>query len=139
MSNFHIVSVLFLALYCSQVQAQSSSCSSLDLTPVPGDCSRFYRCSFGVLYTISCPYGLLFDINSRVCNYANQVQCVSAAPCSGPQCGGATASPTIPPCGTNCGVTSPPSQPTIPPCGTNCAATTASTSSPGLVGGNIGF
>ncbi len=74
-------------------ESYSQSCNSLDLSAVHGDCSRFYRCSNGVLYTLGCPYGLLFDGRARVCNFANQVSCQSV-----------TVQPTVPPCGTgNCG------------------------------------
>lgn len=82
-----------------QQNTHQSSCSSLDLTPVLGDCSRFYRCDSNKLYVLNCPYGLMFDRRSRVCNYANQVNCPQPAPtvspCGSSNCG--TFSSTAPP------------------------------------------
>ena len=51
------------------------SCSNLDFTRLPNDCSKFYRCSNNILYTFDCPPGLLFDESVKVCNYANMVNC----------------------------------------------------------------
>jgi hypothetical protein len=51
------------------------SCSHLDFTRSPNDCSTFYRCSNNILYTFYCPSGLLFDESVKVCNYANMVNC----------------------------------------------------------------
>lgn len=43
--------------------------SSLDLTRVPGDCSKFYRCSNNLLYTQTCPEDTVFDNKYKVCNF----------------------------------------------------------------------
>ena len=103
-------------------QCYSQSCGSLDLTAVQGDCSKFYRCSNGVLYTLSCPYGLLFDSRVRVCNFANQVSCQQA-----------TVHPTIPPCGTNCGGLTTPS-PILNPNNIGCQSSQDLTAVPGDCG-----
>lgn len=47
---------------------------SIDLTRVPGECSRFYRCANGYLYTLSCPQDTVFDNRHKVCNYPLQVE-----------------------------------------------------------------
>ncbi|CAF0939536.1 unnamed protein product [Brachionus calyciflorus] len=51
-----------------------SSCNQAqDLTQVPNDCGKFYRCGSGILYTEQCPSGLLFDANLKICNWADEV------------------------------------------------------------------
>lgn len=56
----------------------SPSCSSsIDLTPVPGDCSQFYRCVNNVQSILNCPYGYLFDRTAKTCKPANEVNCNS--------------------------------------------------------------
>lgn len=51
--------------YCTQSQ---------DFTQVPNDCSRYYRCVNGALVTETCPNGLWFDANLKVCNWPDQVR-----------------------------------------------------------------
>lgn len=48
-----------------------------DLTPYPGDCTKFLRCANGILYQFSCPEGTVFDPILRLCNYYSnlRVQC----------------------------------------------------------------
>ncbi|RNA18636.1 cell death abnormality 1-like isoform X1 [Brachionus plicatilis] len=53
---------------------------NLDLTPYPNDCSKFYRCVNGVLSTITCPSGFLFDKNSKTCKSSEQVNCATCDP-----------------------------------------------------------
>ena len=38
-------------------------------------CQSFYICVNGVMNTIACPSGTLFDSNLGKCNYANAVSC----------------------------------------------------------------
>ena len=61
---------LVSSLTCKSIQKRQA-CQ--DFTPVNGDCSRYYRCVNGNVYTETCPSGTLFDPNLRVCNWANQV------------------------------------------------------------------
>lgn len=55
---------------------------SVDLTRVPGDCSKFYRCSNGRLFTLECPEDTVFDNKYKVCNYPLNVEdeCGYASP-----------------------------------------------------------
>lgn len=45
----------------------------IDLTQVPSDCSKFYRCVNGQQSILVCPSGYLFDDNIKSCNPANEV------------------------------------------------------------------
>ena len=54
--------------------APSTACtSSVDLTVVPGDNTKFYRCGSGVLSINSCPSGTVFDSALKICNFASQI------------------------------------------------------------------
>lgn len=48
---------------------------ALDLTPVPNDCTRFFRCASGVLYVFTCGPGTWFNNNLKVCDYPYNVVC----------------------------------------------------------------
>lgn len=50
-----------------------------DLTQVPNNCAQFYRCEKGFRSTHTCPAGTKFDSNLKVCNWADQVTCVSGS------------------------------------------------------------
>lgn len=39
------------------------------------DCGKYYLCVFGTQYHFSCPQGLVFDLNSSVCNFPENVIC----------------------------------------------------------------
>ncbi|CAF0920296.1 unnamed protein product [Brachionus calyciflorus] len=53
--------------------------SADDLTQVPDNCAQFYRCANGYRSTFNCPAGTKFDSNLKVCNWADQVTCVSGS------------------------------------------------------------
>ena len=48
---------------------------------MPGDCTKFYRCANGRLYTLECPEDTVFDNKYKVCNYPLMVEdeCGSAS------------------------------------------------------------
>jgi len=43
----------------------------------PADCSKFIQCRGGVLYTFSCPAGLLFNPKHSVCDWPENVACAN--------------------------------------------------------------
>lgn len=44
-----------------------------DLIPVPGHCSKFYKCPNGYLYILSCPRGLVFNSAQKMCDHMYNV------------------------------------------------------------------
>lgn len=47
------------------------------LFPNPTDCTTFYTCVDGEATLQNCAPGLLFDKKLKMCNFANQVKCIS--------------------------------------------------------------
>lgn len=39
-------------------------------------CKKYYRCTFGQLEELTCPYSLYFDVESRGCTFADSVRCI---------------------------------------------------------------
>ncbi len=97
-SKFIIFVLNFLVMLLTKNDSLVYACINLDLTQVPGQCNKFYRCANGLyLYSMkfvenhiyivlnfwfnkllnSCPPGLFFDSNTRVCNYPSQVRCIN--------------------------------------------------------------
>lgn len=57
------------------------ACSiSIDLTPVPGDCTKFYRCGSNVLFIYSCPVGTYFNTATKNCAAGTLANCNGAIP-----------------------------------------------------------
>ncbi|XP_078603234.1 putative endochitinase [Branchiostoma floridae x Branchiostoma japonicum] len=57
----------------------------------PDDCSKFYTCLGGQIYSFSCPTGRLFDAERLLCDEADNVYClhpISADPGPDPACAG---------------------------------------------------
>ncbi|GFR31106.1 hypothetical protein TNCT_174501 [Trichonephila clavata] len=50
--------------------------------PNPTDCATFFNCVDGQAIAMSCAPGLLFDPETKMCNFANQVKCKNE--CRGP-------------------------------------------------------
>ena len=49
------------------------------MTPVPNDCTLFYRCDIqGNLYSQACASGLYFDGGMKQCVWPYQTNCVSS-------------------------------------------------------------
>lgn len=71
-----IISIIALSEANSRFKKQVCD-QSMDFSPVPGDCSKFYRCSNGQLIIMDCSSGLYFDNNLKVCNWPDQVTCNS--------------------------------------------------------------
>lgn len=46
-----------------------------DLRPDPEDCTKFYVCDRGTVYSMNCPDGLHFSAASKVCDYPEKAQC----------------------------------------------------------------
>ncbi|XP_055857119.1 probable chitinase 10 isoform X2 [Episyrphus balteatus] len=46
------------------------------LLPHPEDCTKFYKCSFGRSYIVSCPFGLHFNTDISRCDSPFKAQCV---------------------------------------------------------------
>ncbi|CAF0920315.1 unnamed protein product [Brachionus calyciflorus] len=72
-----IISIIVLGLVinieCNPREKRQTCTPSQDFSPVPNDCTKFYRCANGVLSVFQCSSGLLFDNNLKVCNWPNQV------------------------------------------------------------------
>jgi hypothetical protein len=68
-------STLKICNFPSQVvtYAPFTSCASADLTAVPNDNTKFYRCSSGSLIVFSCPSGTIFDSVNKICNYGSSI------------------------------------------------------------------
>ena len=68
-------STLKICNFPSQVvtYAPITSCASVDLTAVPTDNTKFYRCSSGTLVIFSCPSGTIFDSVNKICNYGSNI------------------------------------------------------------------
>lgn len=43
--------------------------------PHPNDCGKFYKCSSGYAFTLSCPRGLHFNVKSNTCDFPAEAQC----------------------------------------------------------------
>lgn len=50
-------------------------CSSDGVFRDPKDCSKFYICSGASSFAFTCPNDLLFDLNTKTCNWPSQVDC----------------------------------------------------------------
>jgi hypothetical protein len=59
------------------IDATTQCTSADDLTAVSNDCTKFNRCSNGILYTFSCPAGTIFDNAQKVCVYGSSTNCQS--------------------------------------------------------------
>merc|ERR1719167_1441407 len=46
--------------------------------PHPSDCNKFYNCANGVPHTVSCPSGLYFKPNLKICDWPSSSGCESA-------------------------------------------------------------
>nr|XP_029732037.1 uncharacterized protein LOC115268144 [Aedes albopictus] len=44
--------------------------------PNPESCKKYYRCTFGVLEDLTCPYTLYFDAISLGCTFSESVRCI---------------------------------------------------------------
>lgn len=48
-----------------------TKCSSIDLTCLPGDCSRFRRCIANQVVILKCPDNLMFSLKTKSCQFSN--------------------------------------------------------------------
>ncbi|MBC9911129.1 carbohydrate-binding module family 14 protein [Chitinophaga varians] len=51
------------------------ACIEDQLYPHPSDCTKFYRCSNGMLYELECPPGLHFNPAMQVCDWPQDAGC----------------------------------------------------------------
>lgn len=55
--------------------SSGGKCNSSGFGRDPNDCSKFYQCANGYVYSFTCGAGLYFDLIYNTCNWKEQVQC----------------------------------------------------------------
>ena len=45
------------------------------LNPHPSDCNKFYNCAHGIPHIMSCPSGLNFNPNLKICDWPRNYGC----------------------------------------------------------------
>ncbi|EAT36587.1 AAEL011335-PA [Aedes aegypti] len=75
-----VVTCVLLSIFAANLsRADDFVCPTDDeilAYPNPESCKKYYRCTFGVLEELTCPYTLYFDAISRGCTFAATARCV---------------------------------------------------------------
>lgn len=69
--------ILFAAITSArQIDFQCPSDDDILAYPHPESCKKYYRCTFGQVEELTCPYTLYFDAESLGCTFVDTVRCV---------------------------------------------------------------
>uniref|UniRef100_A0A0B7B1V9 Chitin-binding type-2 domain-containing protein n=1 Tax=Arion vulgaris TaxID=1028688 RepID=A0A0B7B1V9_9EUPU len=84
MAKTHLVKIILLlimAINMVVVQAEFNRNFCVDKVKTfysdPDDCTRFYTCILKITYYYTCPAGLFFNVDINVCDWPQNVNCVS--------------------------------------------------------------
>lgn len=71
LSCFHVVFFFMFIFCCLDFCATKTN----GLHKKMGDCSEFYQCFEGQTYLLQCPKGTLYNDESKICDWAENVDC----------------------------------------------------------------
>ncbi|NVO23547.1 chitin binding domain-containing protein [Donghicola sp. C2-DW-16] len=68
------------ATTCAQVQCPQITSVLIVHMPHPEDCAKYCKCNGSTVTEVSCPEGLAFNADLRICDQPQNVQCSVTKP-----------------------------------------------------------
>ncbi|XP_057369742.1 probable endochitinase [Daphnia carinata] len=72
-----IPSIQATPVYTRGIEGQAYICPEDGVYPNYHNCTTFITCSNGLQYVMSCPEGLIWNVNTNECDWPYNTECVS--------------------------------------------------------------